>query len=187
MRIVQIIDSLEIGGAEKMAVNYANALSKRIDFSGLVATRAEGQLKSEIDIGVSYLFLQKSKTLDFAAAFRLKKYCDQHQVDFVQPHSSSYFIALLLKLISPRIQIIWHDHNGLSEFISAQKSFALKAASFFFNGIIVVNFKLKNWAEKELNSKKSFIYLTLPTIFQTRQQQPVWPQPTESAFYALPI
>jgi len=27
MRIVQLIDSLEIGGAEKMAVNYANALS----------------------------------------------------------------------------------------------------------------------------------------------------------------
>jgi len=32
MRIVQIIDSLEIGGAEKMAVNYANALSRKIDF-----------------------------------------------------------------------------------------------------------------------------------------------------------
>ena len=44
MRIVQIIDSLEIGGAEKMAVNYANALSERIVFSGLVTTRREGNL-----------------------------------------------------------------------------------------------------------------------------------------------
>ena len=35
MRIVQIIDSLEIGGAEKMAINYANALSVKIEFSGL--------------------------------------------------------------------------------------------------------------------------------------------------------
>lgn len=153
MRIVQIIDSLEVGGAEKMAINYANALSKRVDFSGLVATRAEGHLKSQLEDSVSYLFLKKAKTLDFAAAFRLKKYCKTNKVDFLQPHSSSYFIALLVKIIYPKIQIIWHDHNGLSEFISTQKSLVLKVASFFFKGIIVVNFKLKNWAEKELNCK----------------------------------
>lgn len=157
MRIVQVIDSLEVGGAEKMAINYANALSRRIDFSGLVATRAEGHLKSQLDGTVSYLFLSKTKTLDLGAAFRLKKYCKDNQVDFLQPHSSSYFIALLVKLIYPKIQIIWHDHNGLSEFISTQKSLVLKIASFFFKGIIVVNYKLKNWAEKELNCK-SVVY-----------------------------
>jgi glycosyltransferase involved in cell wall biosynthesis len=154
MRIVQIIDSLEVGGAEKMAINYANALSKRVAFSGLVATRAEGHLKSQLSESVSYLFLSKRKTVDFSAAIRLKKYCKENKVDFLQPHSSSYFIALLVKIIYPKIQIIWHDHNGLSEFISTQKSLALKIASFFFKGIIVVNYKLKDWAEKELNCKK---------------------------------
>ena len=153
MRIVQIIDSLEVGGAEKMAVNYANALSGRVGFSGLVATRAEGELKNQLDSSVSYLFLKKTKTLDFKAAFRLKKYCKEHKAEWLQPHSSSYFIALLVKLIYPKINIIWHDHNGLSEFISTQKSMALKVASFFFKGIIVVNYKLKHWAEKELNCK----------------------------------
>jgi glycosyltransferase involved in cell wall biosynthesis len=63
-----------------------------------------------------------------------------------------------VKLIYPNIKIVWHDHNGLSEFISAQKSLILKIASYFFKGIIVVNFKLKNWAEKELNCK-NVIYL----------------------------
>ncbi len=154
MRIVQIIDSLEVGGAEKMAINYANALSKRVAFSGLVATRAEGHLKSQLSETVSYLFLKKTKTVDFTAAIRLKKYCKENKVDFLQPHSSSYFIALLVKIIYPKIQIIWHDHNGLSEFISTQKSLVLKIASFFFKGIIVVNYKLKDWAEKELNCKK---------------------------------
>jgi glycosyltransferase involved in cell wall biosynthesis len=154
MRIVQIIDSLEVGGAEKMAINYANALSTRIEFSGLVATRAEGFLKNQLSDSVSYLFLKKTKTLDFSAALRLKKYCEENKVNFLQPHSSSYFIALLVKLIYPKIQIIWHDHNGLSEFISTQKSLMLKMASFFFKGIIVVNYKLKDWAVKELNCEK---------------------------------
>lgn len=154
MRIVQIIDSLEIGGAEKMAVNYANALAKRIEFSGLVATRAEGNLKSQLNKSVAYLYLNKKSTLDFGAAFRLKKYCKDNKVEFLQPHSSSYFIALLVKFIYPKIKIVWHDHNGLSEFISSEKSFALKLASYFFSTIIVVNYKLKDWAEKQLNCKK---------------------------------
>jgi glycosyltransferase involved in cell wall biosynthesis len=158
MRIVQIIDSLEIGGAEKMAINYANALSARIEFSGLIATRTEGKLKNQLSDSVSYLFLQKKSTLDFWAVFRLKKYCKENKVEFLQPHSSSYFTALLVKLIYPKVAIIWHDHNGLSEFISSEKSVALKIASFFFKGIIVVNYKLKDWAEKELNCKK-VIYL----------------------------
>ena len=158
MRVLQVIDSLEIGGAEKMAVNYANALATRIDFSGLIATRAEGNLKTHLDTSVSYLFLNKKTTVDLAAIFRLKKYCKEHKVEFLHPHSSSYFTALLLKFVYPKVKIIWHDHNGLSEFISSQKSIALKMASFFFKGIIVVNFKLKAWAEKELNCKK-VIYL----------------------------
>ena len=35
MRIIQLIDSLAPGGAERMAVNYANALSDKVAFSGL--------------------------------------------------------------------------------------------------------------------------------------------------------
>jgi hypothetical protein len=32
MRVLQIIDSLEAGGAERMAVNYANALLMKLIF-----------------------------------------------------------------------------------------------------------------------------------------------------------
>lgn len=167
MRIVQIIDSLEIGGAEKMAVNYANALSTKNEFAGLVATRAEGKLKNQLSNSVSYLFLKKKSTLDFGAVFRLKKYCKENQVEILQPHSSSYFTAVLVKLIYPRVKIIWHDHNGLSEFISSEKSFALKISSFFFKGIIVVNYKLKAWAEKELNCKKVIYLPNFTTIDNT--------------------
>jgi len=158
MRIAQIIDSLDVGGAEQMAINYANALSKEISFSAIVATRKEGDLKSKIEEGVDYLFLNKKTTIDWNAAFKLKKYCKKNKVQFLQPHSSSYFLAFLVKLVYPRIQIIWHDHNGLSEFLSSQKWIPLKVASFFFKGIIVVNYQLKIWAVKELNCKQ-VIYL----------------------------
>lgn len=158
MRIVQIIDSLEIGGAEKMAINYANALSERIEFSGLVTTRAEGKLKNQLSNSVSYLFLKKKSTIDFGVVFRLKRYCKDNSVYFVHAHSTSFFLSVLLKIVYPKIRIIWHDHYGLSEYISSERSLTYKIPSYFFKGIIVVNYKLKAWAEMELNCR-NVVYL----------------------------
>ncbi|MEZ0130796.1 glycosyltransferase [Flavobacterium sp. LBUM151] len=151
MRIVQIIDSLEAGGAERMAVNYANGLVEEIAFSGLIATRKEGILKNQINSKVSYLFLGKKKRIDFQATCNLKNYCIKNQIDVIHAHSSSFFIAVLVKLVLPKIKIIWHDHYGISSDLSARKNLGLKFGSLFFKGSIAVNTALKNWAESYLN------------------------------------
>ena len=144
MRIIQIIDSLEVGGAEKMAVNYANALSDQIEFSGLIATRKQGNLINQIDKKVSYLFLDRKKVVDLKAIKALKEYCQENKVDYIHAHGTSYFTAFLVKLIYIKVKIIWHDHYGMSEFLSDRKATVLKMSSFFFSGIITVNFQLKN-------------------------------------------
>lgn len=156
MRILQVIDSLEAGGAERMAVNYANALSKRIDFSGLATTRAEGSLKSQVEAGVDYLFLKKKYTLDFKAALRLNRYCREHKVEYIHAHSTSYFIAIMVKCINPKLHILWHDHNGNSEFLEVREAVPLNIASIFFKGIIVVNNQLKAWALRELHCRNVY-------------------------------
>lgn len=170
MRIVQVIDSLEVGGAEKMAVNYANSLSKRIEFSGLIATRAEGELINQLNKEVEYLFLNRKMLIDFGAIIRLKKYCKTHKINFVHAHSTTYFIVTLMKLFYPKIKIIWHDHNGLSEFISVHNFYILKKASFFFNGIIGVNYQIKNWAKIKLKCM-AVIYLPNFTNIEVSTQK----------------
>jgi glycosyltransferase involved in cell wall biosynthesis len=150
MRIVQIIDSLEPGGAERMAVNYANALSKKIDFSGLIATRKEGLLLNKIDKKVSYLLLKKNKSIDFKAIFQLRKYLKGNKIDIIHAHSSSFFITVLVKFTLPKVKIIWHDHYGISQDLASRKNISLKLGSFFFTGIISVNTALKTWAESYL-------------------------------------
>ena len=158
MRIIQIIDSLEAGGAERMAVNYANALSTKVAFSGLVATRKEGVLHHQINSNVSYLFLNKKKAIDFSAIFKLHSFVVENKVTHIQAHSTSFFLAFLLKLIHPALQLIWHDHYGDSEFLDKRPTNALKMTLPFFNGIIAVNQKLKIWAEQKMNFKNT-VYL----------------------------
>lgn len=158
MRIVQIIDSLEPGGAERMAVNYANALSKKIEFSGLTTTRDEGLLLNQIDEKVSYLFLNRRKIIDFQSVLRLRKYIKENDVDIVHAHSSSFFIAILVKFTFPRIKIIWHDHYGISQDLKSRRNLSLKFFSLFFSGSIAVNSALKKWARSYLYCSNS-IYL----------------------------
>lgn len=158
MRIIQIIDSLDAGGAERMAVNYANALADKISFSGLVATRKEGALKNQISSKVSYLFLQKKKSVDLNAVFRLRKYCKKNKVEIIHAHSSSFFIAVLVKLIMPNIKIVWHDHYGTRAKETKKQNRFLIVASAFFSSIFVVNLQLKEWSEKNMKcSRVTFI------------------------------
>ena len=158
MRIIQIIDSLAISGAEKMAVSFANSLSSRMEFSGLVVTRREGNLKNTIKKEVDYFFLKKKHRFDLIAVFRLRNYCKKNNVRIIQAHSSSYFIACLVKIIYPKIKIIWHDHNGIGIIPKRTGAIYIQIFSFFFKGVIAVNTELEQWSKKHLFCK-NIIYL----------------------------
>jgi glycosyltransferase involved in cell wall biosynthesis len=169
MRILQLIDSLEAGGAERMAVNYANALAKEVIYSGIVVTRKEGILSMQLDNEVSYFFINKTHTFDLISIFRLLKIVRENKIEFIHAHSTSFFTAFLIKLFYFRIKLIWHDHYGDSEFLNHRSSFILRICSFFFDGIIVVNHKLKIWAKNKLKFS-NVIYLPNFTSLQTNKQ-----------------
>lgn len=166
MRIIQIIDSLHVGGAERIAVNYANALSGKIAFSGLVTTRKEGELKSQVDSKVGYLFLKKSSAVDPGAILRLRSYCKQQQVGFVHVHGTSFFTAFLLKLVYPKIKIVWHEHKGARSSETLGPNRFLLLCSKFFNGIIVVDHTLEAWCRSILGFKE-VLYLPNFTLSES--------------------
>lgn len=159
-----------------MAVNYANALQKKIGFGALVATRAEGVLKNQLDKNVRYGFLNRKSTFDFKALFLLRRFVVQNKITHIHAHSSSVFFGVLLKFLQPKLQLIWHDHYGKSEMLDQRPVLALKMASLFVSKIIAVNYKLKDWAKEKLwcsevaylpNFTRVNIYTTVnPTILR---------------------
>jgi glycosyltransferase involved in cell wall biosynthesis len=156
MRILQIIDSLEAGGAERMAVNYANALANEIEFSGLVVSRKEGSLLGQINSNVSYLFLNKKSVIDIQSVFKLRKFVISNKVEIVHAHSTSFFLAFLLKLTYPALKLIWHEHYGARVNQYRRDNLILLFTSIFFTSIFVVNHQLKCWVKKNLLVKKVF-------------------------------
>lgn len=159
MRIVQIIDSLDAGGAERMAVNLANVLSKEIAFSGLIATRKEGLLKESIYENVSYFFSNRKQLLDVSALKEISNYVKANDIQIIHAHATSWFVAVLIKFLNPKCKLIWHDHYGNSEFLDNRPYRLIRLLSYKFDGIISVNDKLKKWAIKRLRVSK-IVYLS---------------------------
>jgi len=158
MRVLQLIDSLETGGAERMAVNYANSLGVRVAFSALAVTRKEGLLKEQLHETIHYIFLHRKRTIDFQAVSRLKRFVKDNNIAIVHAHGTSYFMATMLKIAYPKIRIVWHDHHGGRSTQKGYKNAVLRAASRFFDSVIVVNQELKAWAERNLVVSK-VVYL----------------------------
>lgn len=154
MRVLQLIDSLRPGGAEKMAVSYANSLVGEIETSYLCCTRSEGLLNNTLDPEVEYLFLGKKNSLDFKAFDRLRKFIKQEGINIVHAHSSSFFLAGLVKISGLDCKVVWHVHNGASKNLMLIETKIQSFFSAFFQGIITVNSSLKKWAEEEMNCSK---------------------------------
>ncbi len=150
MRVLQLIDTLEAGGAERLAINLANVLVDEIDKSFLCATRAEGILKATISKDVGYLFLEKKKTLDLRAVTKLKSYINKNDINIIHAHSTSFFLATLVKFLMPKLQLIWHDHYGESESVKKRPKTILKICSRYFNHVFCVNQLLLNWGKENL-------------------------------------
>lgn len=141
-----------------MAVTYANALSKHIAFSGLIATRKEGLLKEQLNSEVHYSFLNKKGHFDINALLKLHHFCKKNKIEYIHAHSSSFFWAVLIKMTLPKIKLIWHDHYGNSEFLEQREYRLLSLCSYLFTTIIAVNDQLKKWSESHLNCSR-VVYL----------------------------
>ncbi len=148
MRILQLIDSLDIGGAEKMAVLYANELAEAGEISYLVSTRKEGALRGSISNRVGYQFLNRKRTADLKALRKLVRFCKGEKISHIQAHGTSVFFACVVKLLLPKIKLIFHDHFGS---IDQRKVWRYKVATFNVDLCIAVNEKIAVWNRKKLN------------------------------------
>lgn len=153
MRVLQLIDSLEAGGAERVAVNIANALVYKVEGSYICTTRKEGLLKESIDKNVGYLFLKKKSTLDFKSILLLYRFIKSKKITIIHAHSSSFFLATIIRFFCPKLKLVWHDHYGNSHFLDNRPMRVLRTCSRYFNHIVSVNSKLKVWAENNLKHK----------------------------------
>lgn len=172
MRVMQLIDSLELGGAERMAVSYANMLSHEIERSYLCVTRKEGALKKTLSNNVSYCFVNKTKTLDFKAVRRAIAFIKKENISLIHAHGTSFLFAYLIKRKYKDVRVIWHNHHGASTQYGLVKTTVIKKCISSFDGVISVNKDIQKWVNQRLGvpQKKSH-YVSNFVAIQDKEPQ----------------
>ena len=142
--VMQVIDSLQVGGAESVAVNLANRLSERGVKSFLCTTRADGPQAKRLSSAVGHLSLHRRGFIDAAAVVRLIRFIREHQVDLLHVHGTALSFSSLAKLFVTRLKLLWHDHFG--RFATEKRSVWLYGiAARRTSGVIAVNEQLAKW------------------------------------------
>jgi glycosyltransferase involved in cell wall biosynthesis len=146
---MHVIDSLAIGGKERMAVDLANAASAKGCHVSMCVTRCEADLAAGLDQQVRLHVLKRRSTFDvrgmlhFLKALKLEK----PEVLHIHGRSSFSFVVFLKSLGMIRQPLIFHDHYGVEMDFSVplwMKCWAKRYAAVY----VGVYERLTAWAEK---------------------------------------
>ena len=155
MKILHLIDSLNPGGAERMAVGYVNALAERNFEVYLWSSREEGLLKKSIHPKVKYLFLNRKGPIGLRALLKASHLIKVEKIQLIHAHSTSWFFGTLLKGLNPSVKLIWHDHYGSRMQSPKHANKTLIFCSSYFDKVLAVNKELVQWHQTHLRQFKS--------------------------------
>ncbi len=149
--VLHVIDTLDAGGAERVAVNFVNQLPRDRFEPFLCSTRRGGLLAGEVLDDVGRLELGRTRRIhDLAALHRLARFLREQSIDIVHAHGTSLFIAAAACQLVPRTRLVWHDHLGATTDTRQRKRLLYRLAAARTDHIITVSKLLETWAEAEL-------------------------------------
>lgn len=147
--VLTLVDSLAIGGTERVAVSIANQLAEHGIRSCLCTTREQGPLASSVSQDVHQLHLNRSRIIEWGAIRRLVDFIREHRINVLHAHSSSILTANLASRFSPFPRIVWHDHFGLND-QQERSPLVYRCLTKRAGGAIAVSQPLADWSHQKL-------------------------------------
>jgi len=111
--VFHVIDHLAVGGAERMAVDIANGLTREGVQVHLVATRATGPLTADLDDRIPLHELNRTSRFDLQGLRHFRTLVREHRPALVHAHgwSSLQFSTAGLLGLRRSPKLVFHDHR----------------------------------------------------------------------------
>lgn len=148
IHIMHVIDSLDLGGAERMLVEIANSAAADGHEVSVCVTRSGCALADTLRPGIRLWVLGRRNRFDWPAIGRLAALVRDQRVDVLHVHGRSTFSLLALTKSAGLIKapIVLHDHCGIELDASVPLWFRFWAKR-WASHYVGVYAKLAAWAE----------------------------------------
>ncbi len=148
--ICHVVDALNIGGAERVAVNLVNLLPRDRFVPYLCTTRSEGPLSQFVAPDVTRVGLERRGKFDTAALRQFVRFIEDRRIAVVHAHASALFFSRLASVLSGKCALVWHDHYGRADF-GDRSAWLYRIATRGIDGVIAVNQTLADWCRDRLH------------------------------------
>ena len=160
--VMQVVDSLDLGGTETVAVNLANRLPRDRFRNYLCSTRAGrdgGPLAASLEKDVQHLALDRKSRVDIPAMLKFRQFVRDENIQLLHVHASSLFFGRLATWLGPsnRPRVIWHDHYGRCE-LNDRSPRLYRLAVAGTSGVVAVNHNLVEWDCRELHMSRERVW-----------------------------
>lgn len=156
-RVMHIVDTLDAGGKERVAVNFVNTMPRDRYRMSLCTTRRDGTLAALVADDVDRLRIERRLRLDPTAITQTVAFVRAHGVGLLHAHGSSLFHARLVAQFAPYPAVVWHDHYGRCA-DDDRSVWLYRAATAGIGGVIAVNSQLAEWASATLRVPKDRVW-----------------------------
>ena len=111
-KLLHVVNSLNPGGAERLAVQMSQAFAGEFEVSVVCLDEPglwAGGLRRQ---GIPVYCLYRQSGLDISVAFKLAQYCRRHQVDIIHAHQCTpWFYAGLSRLVCSPPRLLFEEHG----------------------------------------------------------------------------
>jgi glycosyltransferase involved in cell wall biosynthesis len=165
--VVHVVDALNIGGAERVAVNLVNLLPRDRYVPYLCTTRSEGPLSQFVSPHVTRLCLERRGKFDTAALRLFVRFVEERRISVVHAHASALFFSRIAAAVSGKCALVWHDHYGRADF-GDRSAWLYRVATRGIDGVIAVNQTLADWCRARLHVPQDRVWY-IPNLVESSE------------------
>lgn len=154
MKVLQIIDSLNVGGAERMFVTLTNLLHKKeVDVHYLVFT-PNTTLEKDILKDVTKVSYQRNSKYSYKSLRALSKIISHYDIVHVHMRHVFRYVQLVAKLFGISSKIILHDHSNNTQKLLFQLDGFFKPKYY-----IGVSETVTDWFQKKIQLSSTQVFV----------------------------
>ncbi|MNQ82548.1 Glycosyl transferases group 1 [compost metagenome] len=169
VKILQVIDTLSVGGGEKIFVEVCNILyNERVNITSLFLLK-KGFLQRDLNENIPFIELNRTNKWSCAEMYRCSKILKQYDLIHCHFRYVYKYISLVAKLFGVKSKIILHDHYGSIDID--------KRVPFLLNSVLKPNFyigvsnTLQDWAVDSLQIKRNRVFVLENIVSKSLQKQ----------------
>jgi glycosyltransferase involved in cell wall biosynthesis len=169
LRVVQIIDRLHIGGAERVLVMLSNILHEHGHTVKVITTVSGGPLVNQLHQGIQHVNLERKWKWNVLTMRTLVNEIKDYDVIHVHSSHNLRYVYLAMKLFGIKKPIFFHEHSGAIHIGGSTKWHQ----RFVYPNVVFIGVSHKHtrWAIQKLKMPEDKVFLLPNTVEKLKTEE----------------